>query len=102
MPIAGLILTFIDEVLERKPANYEEFLMFLEEEEYRIKRGRHTAVRRNDHERFIRFDSLGEGYTERELRQYFEAEDPTRTFGKTERDFYMLIDIQKKISEAVR
>lgn len=89
----------IDDALERRPANYEEFLMFLEEEEYQIKRGRHTAVRGIDHERFIRFDSLGEGYTERELRQYFEAEDPTRTFGKTERDFDMLIDIQKKISE---
>lgn len=89
----------IDDALERRPANYEEFLLFLEEEEYQIKRGRHTAVRGNDHERFIRFDSLGEGYTERELRQYFEAEDPTRTFGKTERDFDMLIDIQKKIAE---
>ncbi len=89
----------IDEALSRNPKNYEEFLMFLEELEYQIKRGRHTAVRSHDHERFIRFDSLGEGYTEREIRQYFETDTRENSAGKSGRDFDMLIDIQKKISE---
>lgn len=89
----------IDEALSRKPANYEEFLMFLEEMEYQIKRGRATSVRGKNHERFIRFNSLGEGYRERDIRQYFEEDTKERTTGKPERDFDMLIDIQKKIVE---
>ena len=89
----------IDEVLSRKPDNYEEFLMKLEEMEYQIKRGRHTAVRSKEHERFIRFDSLGEGYTERDIRRYFETEEREIPAGRPKRDFDMLIDIQKKISE---
>ncbi len=89
----------VDEALSRKPGNYEEFLMLLEEMEYQIKRGRHTAVRSEGHERFIRFDSLGEGYTERDIRSYFLGEERTYTRDKFGRDFDMLIDIQKKISE---
>lgn len=89
----------IDEALSRKPGNYEEFLMLLEEMEYQIKRGRHTAVRAEGHERFIRFDSLGEGYREQDIRSYFQGDEKAYTGEKLGRDFDMLIDIQKKISE---
>lgn len=89
----------IDEALSRKPGNYEEFLMLLEEMEYQIKRGKHTAVRGEGQERFIRFDSLGEGYKERDIRSYFFGEERTYTPEKPKRDFDMLIDIQRKIAE---
>ena len=89
----------IDAALSHKPANYEEFLMRLEEMEYQIRRGRHTSVRAKDHDGFIRFDSLGDGYTEKDIRASFTSEERTYTREKPKGDFDMLIDIQKKISE---
>jgi hypothetical protein len=40
---------------------------------YEIKRGKHTAVRGKGQKRFIRFRSLGKGYTEDELRKKIEG-----------------------------
>lgn len=58
----------VDKALAKKPKDFEEFLHLLEQDGYHCKRGKHTAVRKEGQERFIRFRSLGEGYTEEELR----------------------------------
>ena len=69
--IRGLIRQDIDTAL-RSAFTYQSFFIQLEKMGYTVKRGpnvKHTAVRPPDGNRFIRLDSLGEGYTEAELKE---------------------------------
>ena len=59
----------VDEILEKNPENFEEFLKALREKGYEIKAGKYPAVRGNGQKRFIRFRSLGRGYTEEDIRK---------------------------------
>ena len=63
----------IDTALSKKPGSFDELLANLSEQGYEIKRGKHTSVRGNGQTRFIRFRSLGDGYTEKELHQKLEG-----------------------------
>ena len=47
--------------------------MFLEEN-YEVKRGRNPAIRCKDQKRFIRFASLGDGYTESDIKKILLGE----------------------------
>lgn len=58
----------IDEVLMQKPQNMEEFLSLLEEKGFTVKRGKHIALKHSDFKKAIRLDSLGEEYTEEDIR----------------------------------
>ena len=97
----------IDSVIARGPADFEEFLKMMQEQDYEIKRGKHTAVRGKGQKRFIRFRSLGEGYTqediEKRIRGKEETErgdkDPKKRWSKPKRDFDLLIDIQEKLKQ---
>ena len=62
----------IDMVLERSPNSFDEMLRILEQNGYEIKRGKQVSVRSKKMERFIRFRSLGSGYSEAELRAAIE------------------------------
>lgn len=58
----------------------QTFFAALEKQGYTIKRGpkvKHTAVKLPGSERFIRLDSLGEGYTEAELKARLRGDIPT-------------------------
>ena len=75
----------------------------LRDEGYEIKNGKHTVIRGEGQQRFIRIDSLGDGYTEAELISQIEGGNPQekksdRPHQKKKRDFEYLIDIQKKFS----
>ena len=63
----------IDIALSKKPKTFEEFLAELSSRGYEIKRGKHISVRGNGQRRFIRFRSLGEGYTEKDLLKKLEG-----------------------------
>ena len=63
----------IDIALSKKPKTFDDFLKELTLQGYEIKRGKHTSVRGKDQQRFIRFRSLGKGYTEDELRKKIEG-----------------------------
>ena len=71
----------IDEILQQKPTDYEDFLQNLEQQGYEIKRGKYTFVKGKGQKRFIRFRTLGEGYSEEE------------------QPFQLLVDIQAKLAE---
>jgi len=94
----------IDEVIARKPQDYEDFLQMLLEKDYEIKRGKNTAIRGKGQKRFIRFNSLGDGYNEADiikaiLGEETEAErNAARKPGK-KRDFDLLLDIQDIIAK---
>lgn len=92
--------------LDQKPADFEELLRLLQAEGYEIKRGKHTAVCGKEQKRFIRFRSLGEDFTEENLKKVIAGEKespernekvPDRKEAKTEkRKFDLVVDIQEK------
>ena len=95
--------------LDQKPADFEEFLKFLQAEGYEIKRGKHTAVCGKEQKRFIRFRSLGEDFTEENLKKVIAGEKeppernekvPDRKEAKPEkRKFDLVVDIQEKMAQ---
>jgi len=63
----------IDIALSKKPKTFDDFLKELSAQGYDIKRGKHVSVRGNGQQRFIRFRSLGKGYTQDELIKKIEG-----------------------------
>ena len=92
----------IDKALAKQPSDFEEFLHFLQQQEYEIKRGKHTAVRAKGGQRFIRFRSLGDGYREADIREKIAAVqkgNPQRHKPEQKKDFDMLLSIQDIIAK---
>ena len=58
----------IDEVLTQKPRDIDEFLSLLEEKRFTSKRGKHITLTNSDFKKAIRMGSLGDGYTEEDIR----------------------------------
>ena len=92
----------IDAAILSNPRSFEELLLKLEEEGFEIKRGKNIAVKGKMQKRFIRLNSLEDGYTENDLRRIFEdiekGEKP-RAPKRPKKEFDLLIDIQKKLAE---
>lgn len=86
---------------------FEELLKLLQAEGYEIKRGKYTAVCGKEQKRFIRFRSLGEDFTEENLKKVIAGEKeppersekvPDRKEAKPEkRKFDLVVDIQEKM-----
>ena len=92
----------IDEILQQKPTDYEDFLQNLEQQGYEIKRGKYTSVKGARQKRFIRFRTLGAGYSEEELKAVLAGETEHRPRQKCpapEQKFQMLVNIQAKLAE---
>ena len=94
----------IDTVLKQKPKDFEDFIHALIDMGYEFKDGKHPAFRGKDQKRFIRLRSLGEGYSEEELRAVISGKSLHKTRGNsakvpTQKQFQMLIDIQEKMAE---
>ena len=92
----------IDTILAEKPKDFEVFLQRLEQQGYEVKRGKHTAVKGARQKRFIRFRTLGAGYSEEELKAVLAGEAEHRPRQKCpapEQKFQMLVDIQAKLAE---
>ena len=58
----------IDDVITQKPQNIDEFLRLLGEKGFTVKRGKHIALRHENFKKAVRLDSLGDGYTEEDIR----------------------------------
>ena len=98
------LCSVIDEILQQQPTDYEDFLQKLEQQGYEVKRGKYTSVKGARQKRFIRFRTLGAGYSEEELKAVIsgEAEHHPRQKQKRivpEQKFQMLVDIQAKLAE---
>ena len=68
------LCSVIDSVLDEKPKDYEDFLQKLERQGYEVKRGKYTSVKGVRQKRFIRFRTLGAGYSEEELKAVLAGE----------------------------
>ena len=91
----------IDNILRDKPSDFEAFLQKLEQEGYEVKRGKHTSVKGKRQKRFIRFRTLGEGYSEEEIRAVLEGKAEhkprQRPAGSVKEEaFQLLIDLAAK------
>ena len=105
----------IDMALSRNPRSFAELLAFLGEMGYEVKPGVHTAIRGKDQKRFVRFRSLGPGYTEDDLVKIIAGEmqqDEKSSKWKTKeawrkgtapvykkREFDLLVDIEEKLKQ---
>ena len=73
--IRGIIRKDIDSAIAQA-FTFQSFLAVLQKRGYTVKYGanvKHTAIRPQGGQRFIRLDSLGEGYTEAEIREKLKA-----------------------------
>ena len=96
------LCSVIDNILAEKPKNYEDFLQKLEQQGYEVKRGKYTSVKGTRQKRFIRFRTLGAGYSEDEIKAVIAGEAEHRPHQKQlpkEQPFHLLVDIQAKLSE---
>ena len=93
----------IDNILAEKPKDYEDFLQKLEQQGYEVKRGKYTSVKGARQKRFIRFKTLGAGYSEDELKAVIAGKAERTPFqkrpAKADDGFQLLVDIQAKLAE---
>lgn len=100
----------IDEILKSKPLDYEAFLNLLTEKGYEIKRGKHDAVKGEGQKAFLRFCSLGAGYTEEDIQKRISGESVELVKSpdnhtipqpsvRSEKKFDMLLDLQNIIAK---
>lgn len=94
----------IDLVLKEKPKTFEKFVQLLSDRGFVFKDGKQPAFRGRNQKRFIRLRSLGEGYSEEELRAVIAGKSLYRTRGTStnapeQKQFHLLIDIQSKMAE---
>ena len=93
----------VDEILDSKPKDMEEFLKLLEARGYVVKRGKHLTLKHSDFRKSIRMDSLGDGYTEEDIRAIIAG--TKQLVQRRHRDILvpernsLLIDIEAKLSE---
>ena len=93
----------IDEILDQKPKDMEEFIRMLEDKGFKIKRGKHLTLKHPDFKKSIRMDSLGDGYTEEDIRAIIAGKK--HIVQRRHRDILapeknsLLIDIEAKLNE---
>lgn len=96
------LCSVLDNNLAEKPKGYEDFLQKLEQQGYEVKRGKYTSVKGKRQKRFIRFRTLGTGYSEEELKAVIAGEAEHRPHQKQppkEKPFNLLVDVQAKLAE---
>lgn len=92
----------IDAALAKKPIDFDAFLRSMQQTGYEVKAGKHLAFRIAGQTKFSRLHSLGEGYSEDEIRSVI-AGGKTRTPSKTKRParqaqgVNLMVDIQAKL-----
>lgn len=94
----------IDQVLLEKPRNYADFLKKMEDLGFEFKDGKQPAFRGNGQKRFIRLRSLGEDYSNEELRAAIAGKSGRKPRNANRqapvpKQFNLLIDIQAKMAE---
>lgn len=87
----------IDEALDKKPKDFNQFLVLMEDVGFEVKRGKHIAFRSKGQQRFIRLRSLGEGYSEDEIRDVIDGVKAKTKEVPKKQKLNLLIDIERKI-----
>ena len=97
------LCTVIDNILlHEKPKDFAVLLDALEQQGYEVKRGKHPSVKGKGQRRFIRFRTLGAGYTEEEIKAVLEGKAEHQPHSKQlfpEMKLGLLVDISAKMAE---
>ena len=92
----------IDKALLKQPKDFEELIRLLEEAGFEYKDGKQPSLRGKDGGRFLRFRSLGEGYTVEDLKAALAGKErPPVKRGKPQnhrRTLDLPINIQEKLA----
>ena len=86
----------IDKAMSQKPRDFEALLQLLMNDGYEVKRGKHTALRYPGRKNFVRFRSLGEKYSEENIKCILAGDSPKES---TFHEFDILINIQEKLKQ---
>ncbi|MBR6358570.1 MAG: relaxase/mobilization nuclease domain-containing protein [Lachnospiraceae bacterium] len=89
----------IEEALSTGPKNFIDLLNMLEAKDYEIRQGKTIAFRKTGNKRFFRIDTLGPEYSEDNLKRRIVGEEPVHRDITKERDFGIVLDIQKIIEK---
>ena len=92
----------IDLAIVHKPKDFEAFISSMESLGYEIKRGKHLSFRAQGQLKFTRLRSLGEGYSEDEIRSAICGSQvhlprAKSTLKNDPRKVNLLVDIQEKL-----
>ena len=92
----------IDKVLLKKPKDFEELIALLVDAGFEFKDGKQPSLRGKNGDRFIRFRSLGEGYTVEDLKAALSGEkrhsSQSRKTQSNRRTLNVPINIQEKLA----
>ena len=104
LSIRDQIRADIDAAMRQKPQSFQELAGLLEQAGYEYQEGKHPAIRRKNQKKFIRFKSLGDGYTPEDLGRVFTGErehQPSKPGKRTEQPtqkMNLLVDIKQKMA----
>lgn len=91
----------IDKILSKKPIDFNAFLSEMEQAGYLVKQGKYIAFKGKDQKKFIRLRSLGEGYSEEEIKAVISGKKPfvskEKSNGNSFTHVNLLVDIQAKL-----
>lgn len=91
----------IDEILSKKPTDFDAFLLQMEQAGYSIKQGKHLAFKNKEQKKFICLRSLGEGYLEEEIKKIIKGKKPyinrKKAPEESQSSVNLLVDIQAKL-----
>ena len=109
MSMRDIIREDILKCLDQKPTDFDNLLQMMKSQGYETKRGKHTAIRGKEQKRFIRFRSLGEDFSEENLKKVIAGEvappeknEKSRQPEKAKpekRKFDLVVDIQEKMAQ---
>ncbi len=91
-----IICDDIDKILSGKPKDLPEFIRKMKDLGYECKEGKHLAFRKEGMERFIRLDSLHEGYKEADIHEEINDHAPELAKQRDQK-VSLLINIQEKM-----
>lgn len=91
----------IDRAMAQKPKDFDELIKMLETMGYTVRYGKYISLKHLTQRKPKRLDSLGEGYTEADLRDTLSGKSEYRatSLGPLKSGTSLLIDIHRKMAE---
>lgn len=91
----------IDEILSKKPRDFNQFLAEMKLAGYEIKHGKYLSFKGGAQKKFIRLNSLGEGYSEEVIKAIINGDktykNKKNSTQKEQPHINLLVDIQAKL-----
>ena len=92
----------IDKILSERPSDFDAFLSVMQTAGYEVKPGKYLAFCAPGQRKFTRLRTLGDGYSEQEIRAVIEGKKPlsssrSKALRREPQGVNLLVDIQTKL-----